>query len=205
VVDDAAGVRERLLDSAEQLFAERGYHGAGIRDITSAAGSRVAAVSDLFGGKEGLFRAVLLRRATPLNEDRRRLLEEAADQAGVVDLPRLVRAFTEPMLRRAAEEEGWTHYARFVAQLAGSNLPVRRLVAEEYDGIAALFVRHLHALFPDADPTAVLEAYLLMVAATLQVFARDRRFELLAGDQSLERRHDALVRFVESGVRGLLG
>ena len=57
-----AALRDRLLDSAEELFAARGYFGVSVRDITEHAGTRLAAVSEQFGGKEALFRAVLVRR-----------------------------------------------------------------------------------------------------------------------------------------------
>ncbi|RZA13604.1 MAG: TetR/AcrR family transcriptional regulator, partial [Lysobacteraceae bacterium] len=38
-----------LLDTAEELFARRGYNGASIRDITAAAGANLGAVTYHFG------------------------------------------------------------------------------------------------------------------------------------------------------------
>jgi AcrR family transcriptional regulator len=55
-VDSAiGGVRDRLLDSAEQLFAERGFDGTSIRDLASAAKCNIASVNYYFGGKEKLY------------------------------------------------------------------------------------------------------------------------------------------------------
>lgn len=47
------------MASARPLFAERGFNRASFRDIARAAGANPTAVSHYFGGKEGLYRAVL--------------------------------------------------------------------------------------------------------------------------------------------------
>ena len=51
--------RERLLDEAAYLFAERGFDHVTIRDICTKASANVAAVNYHFGGKSGLYDEVL--------------------------------------------------------------------------------------------------------------------------------------------------
>lgn len=51
--------RGQLLDVATRLFAERGFHGASIRDITGESGTSVNAVHYHFGSKEGLYREIV--------------------------------------------------------------------------------------------------------------------------------------------------
>src|SRR5207247_5993504 len=72
--DDRAGsrpeTRERVLDAAERLFAERGFRATSIRDITAAARCNVAAVNYHFGGKVGLYREMFRRRLAALRERR---------------------------------------------------------------------------------------------------------------------------------------
>ena len=53
-----AATRERLLEAACALFAERGWHGTRVQDVCRAADANIAAVNYHFGGKEGLYRAV---------------------------------------------------------------------------------------------------------------------------------------------------
>ncbi len=62
-------VRERLLQTATTLFADRGYEGTSVRAICARAGTNLGAVSYHFGGKRQLYRAVL-----------RRAVEEAASE-----------------------------------------------------------------------------------------------------------------------------
>ena len=46
--------REKLIASAERLFADRGFDGVSVRDIAKAAGVNSALVGYYFRGKEGL-------------------------------------------------------------------------------------------------------------------------------------------------------
>lgn len=47
--------RQRLLEAAEAVFAEKGYDGATVREICDRAGMNVAAVNYHFGDKERLY------------------------------------------------------------------------------------------------------------------------------------------------------
>jgi AcrR family transcriptional regulator len=51
--------RARLLNAAAQLFAERGFARVTVRDICKQARANIAAVNYHFGGKEGLYTAVM--------------------------------------------------------------------------------------------------------------------------------------------------
>jgi AcrR family transcriptional regulator len=53
--------RERILEAAGQLFADRGFEGTTVRDICQAAGANVAAVNYYFGDKERLYVEAVVR------------------------------------------------------------------------------------------------------------------------------------------------
>jgi len=56
---DAAASRQALLKAAAELFDERGYERATIREIGERAGVDPALIARYFGGKEGLYLAAL--------------------------------------------------------------------------------------------------------------------------------------------------
>ena len=51
--------RQRLLEAAGEVFAERGFRAATVRDICQRATANIAAVNYYFGDKERLYTAVL--------------------------------------------------------------------------------------------------------------------------------------------------
>jgi TetR/AcrR family transcriptional regulator, regulator of cefoperazone and chloramphenicol sensitivity len=53
--EDGAETRSRILHSACELFAEKGYHAARVADICKRAGANVAAVNYYFGDKASLY------------------------------------------------------------------------------------------------------------------------------------------------------
>jgi AcrR family transcriptional regulator len=79
--DPAPGTRERLLDTAERLFAERGFAGTSVRHITDAAGANLGAINYYFRSKENLYAEVFARHAAILRDPVVAAAREAADRA----------------------------------------------------------------------------------------------------------------------------
>src|SRR5262252_2657033 len=93
--------KERILDTAERLFAERGYGATSLRSIIAAAKVNLAAVHYHFHSKQELLDAVLTRRIEPLNRERIALLDELERSAGdgAPPLEAILSALIEPPLR----------------------------------------------------------------------------------------------------------
>ena len=58
--------RERILDVAERLFAQKGLAGTAVRDIAREAGLTAPSLYNHFDGKQALYDAVLARGVQPL-------------------------------------------------------------------------------------------------------------------------------------------
>lgn len=95
---------EKLLDSAERLFAQQGVLTASVRDITVLAGQRNASAMHYhFGGREGLVAAVLARHGGRVAHDRALLMAELGNETHIASLMRVV---VEPLAHRLLEDSG---------------------------------------------------------------------------------------------------
>jgi AcrR family transcriptional regulator len=136
---------ERILETAERLFAERGFDGTSIRDVTAEAGVNLAAVHYHYRSKEALLAAVLARIIAPTNAERLRLLREAEEKPDGPQLPDVLRAFLLPDLR-ILRERGHTR-ARLIGRMfTEPNEAVHRLAMEQFSEVNACFVAHLQRL-----------------------------------------------------------
>jgi NodT family efflux transporter outer membrane factor (OMF) lipoprotein len=97
--------RERLLEKAAELFADRGFDSVSLRDLTQAAGVNLAAVNYHFGSKEKLIESLIAGMVNALNEERLMLLDRARAGAGdgVPDVETVLRAFLEPVVKRVKQ------------------------------------------------------------------------------------------------------
>lgn len=62
---DAAATRDAILTAARHRFLRESYDNVGLRDIAGDAGVDVALIGRYFGGKEGLFREVVMDEKGP--------------------------------------------------------------------------------------------------------------------------------------------
>lgn len=79
--------KDKILDSAEYLFANKGLKETSVRDITSHANVHLAAVNYHFNTKDGLLRALVERRLKPLNRHRLELLDKYENRFGQGSVP----------------------------------------------------------------------------------------------------------------------
>src|SRR5690349_14132568 len=57
---DGSTTRQHILETAGQLFAERGFAESTSKEICTRAGTNMAAVNYHFGSRDGLYEAVLI-------------------------------------------------------------------------------------------------------------------------------------------------
>ncbi len=202
--------RQTLLDSAEKLFAEKGFYGVTVRAIARDADADPALVAYYFGGKRELFDAVLLRRAERLNQIRIDRLEKCERDAGPEGpgVEDIIAAFTEPLLDRSANGgPGWKSYFALIGQVTNSPEWGADVMSKYFDPIVRRFLEALRRALPDAPEEELFWSYHFLSGALVLTFAETGRIDALSGElcksADLEAVHRRLPLFVGAGFRRL--
>ncbi|MFT4541515.1 MAG: AcrR family transcriptional regulator [Planctomycetota bacterium] len=202
-----AATRERLIGAAEQLFSEKGLSGASLRDITTAASTNLAAVNYHFGSKDGLLRAVLEQRLTPINERRLAQLDaiEANAQQDPATLESVLRAFIGPALD--PDLTPTPHFVQMMARLHSSSDPAAHDFLQDVFGpMAQRFMVKLRELLPEVTPAAMHLRMQFVIGAMIHSLlstqaAKCASFDIPVGRVSTENLMDEIVAFCAAGLR----
>jgi AcrR family transcriptional regulator len=202
--------RERLLDEAERLFAEHGFYGVSVRDVTRAAGVDVALAHYHFGAKRGLFDAVFLRRAEILNADRLLALEAARASAapGEPTVANIIEAFIGPVLARwACGDPGWKSYCALVAQVNNTPSWGGKTMTRYFDPVVQRFIEALRRALPDLAEADLFWSYHFLSGALTLTLADTGRIDLLSAGVARSSDHAAVMacmpRFFAAGFQAL--
>lgn len=140
--------KDRILGAAEELFAQHGFAGTSLRQVTSRADVNIAAVNYHFGSKENLVNEVFRRRMDEMTGLRLRSLREAKEKHPG-ELEPILAAFIEPALAMAQDRHGGGAFVRVIARAyAEKNDSLRRFLSEHYGHVLREFAKAIAACVP---------------------------------------------------------
>ncbi|SDA91412.1 TetR/AcrR family transcriptional regulator [Mesorhizobium qingshengii] len=207
---DETDTRERILHAANRLFAERGFDGATLREITEAARANLAAVNYYFRSKDELIRSTLESALKPIVAARLEALKacERAYPDRLPPLESLADALVRPMAELSSGENRdrllLLLQVRTIAQAATNSV-----VADHFRPLHERFIDVLQKVLPNLSRAELALRYDCARGATLQILVDlapaaqlvvspaerattiDRHEWLIAG----------LVQFVSAGLR----
>jgi AcrR family transcriptional regulator len=176
----SGNVREIILDAAEVTFADLGYAGTTLREVSQKANVTQALISYYFGSKYGLFQEVFLRRGRKISDDRLDNLTALQHS----DLPPSVRdivlAFLKPTLSLRTTPEGRA-FIRLQARLHTEPPEISyKLRNEAYDASTRAYVDAFCKALPYLPEKDVYWRVTLMIGAYMYAFSDTHRLEDLA-------------------------
>ncbi|ALN58260.1 MULTISPECIES: TetR/AcrR family transcriptional regulator [Lysobacter] len=140
--------KDRILGAAEELFAQFGFTGTSLRQVTSRADVNIAAVNYHFGSKENLVNEVFRRRMDEMTAQRLSALKAAlAERPG--ELEPILAAFVEPALALAQDRNGGGAFVRVIARAyAEKNDSLRKFLSDHYGHVLREFAKAIATAVP---------------------------------------------------------
>jgi len=173
--------REKLILSAERLFAERGFDGVSVRDIANDAKVNSALVGYYFRGKEGLLAEVYTRHCEPLKRERARLLSEFRANGKDATLEQILEAFIRPSLEARQGSEQGRSFTRLRAILSAENsLLLEKLVTQNFGEANRSFIDALGKCLPHLTREDVFWRFHFLLGATYYTATGPHRIRTLS-------------------------
>ena len=196
--------KDRILGAAEELFAQHGFAGTSLRQVTSRADVNIAAVNYHFGSKENLVNEVFRRRMDEMSARRLAALKAAvADHPG--ELEPILAAFVEPALAMAQDRHGGGAFIRVIARAyAEKNDGLRKFLSDQYGHVLRDFAKAIAACLPQLSKEELYWRLDFLAGALTYAMADFGLIKRPAGSSEAAHRARAareLIRFSAAGFQ----
>ena len=196
--------KDRILGAAEELFAQHGFVGTSLRQVTSRADVNIAAVNYHFGSKENLINEVFRRRMDEMSRQRLSQLEQASkDRPG--ELEAVLAAFVEPALAVARDRQGGAAFIRVIARAyAEKNDGLRQFLSEQYGHVLREFARAIAQCVPGLEKEQLYWRLDFLSGALTYAMSDFGLIKRPAGVSEIAHRKraaDELIRFAAAGIK----
>lgn len=203
---DHTSTKDRILDAAERLFADKGFPDTSLRTITAEAGANLAAVNYYFQSKDALIQAVFARRLGPLNAERLTMLDacEARAGNGPPPLEEILRAFLEPVFR-----VGHPHASTFGHLLGRMYLDpgdlFERIFREQFSAAKVRFIAAFQRALPELPPEELFWRLHFLIGALAHAMAGRHHLKVISDGRcdpsDPEATISRLIAFLAAGFR----
>jgi len=143
--------KNKILDSAEMLFAGKGFNNTSLREITSQAEVNLAAVNYHFGSKKELIKAVMSRYMNELSPRLESVLLLLCNAEKKPSLIEVFSAFVDPLLHlNIFTKNGTSIFLQLLGRgYTDSQGFLRWFITTEYPGVLTHFTKAVHKAYPE--------------------------------------------------------
>lgn len=200
---------ERILDAAEELFAEFGYHGFTLKDVAARVGVSATLIHYHFNGKESIFEAVWARKVPASTQNRLEALRRYAEEAGDdVTVEGALNAWIDPDLQLHLEDtDYWAAIGKISAQANSAAGWGAAKMTSYFNPVGLALVDLLKKAMPDCDEETIFWGFHFLSGAMTHNMARTGRLDELShglcssNDFASIRKH--MVTFMAAGFKAI--
>jgi len=198
--------KDRILDEAEVLFAQKGYRGVTVREITQEAGCNLASVNYYFGSKRDLYLEVFRSRWIPRAIRIRRAFEQYIDQEEAPTTATAVRSLARAFLEGPmTEEERVRHHQLMARELAKPSEAFELIAKEVMVPFLREFGRHLSPADSGdgADENLMLNIWCIMAMVIHFTFAKEAIIRITGRQYDPEFRARLVEHIIHFALNGI--
>lgn len=196
--------KDRILGAAEELFAQFGFTGTSLRQVTSRADVNIAAVNYHFGSKENLVNEVFRRRMDEMTAQRLAALKAATEQHPG-QLEPILAAFVQPALAMAQDRHGGGAFIRVIARAyAEKNDGLRKFLSDQYGHVLREFAKAIAGAVPELSKEELywrLDFLAGSLTYAMADFGLIKRPSGVSESAHRERAARELIRFAAAGFK----
>jgi AcrR family transcriptional regulator len=196
--------RDRLLDTAEKLFCEKGFHATSVRELTTGANCNIAAVNYHFGGKENLYREMFRRQFQfMINEHLQTIKRVMSEPKPTVE--KLMRAIITPAINRIVQDEANSKVLRMLVrevldQRIDPKPMCKEIKSQFFDQLGKALKRLVPELPDDSEQLTLVVCSIDGVV--LHPFLFYEMYSIMMPGVSPDQLIDHMEKFIVSAIRG---
>ena len=203
---EARVTRKLLLDAAEELFAQKGFDGTSIRDITARAGRGPAAVNYFFGDKRELYEELFRLRLREMSESRQNAIKAVMSGESKPTLEKLFHAYAIDFLKPFADPQQNQRYMQlFFRELAEQRLPRNMFLDELAAPLMAAMEEAVSVICPNIDKQDIVMSILSLTGQLVHIMQMRVLFEGAQGHSmtsiNIDEAIEHIVKFSAAGIR----
>ena len=204
----ANNVKQRLIDVAEDLFAEKGYESTSVRDLTAKANCNIAAINYHFGGKDNLYLEVFSRRMAALRDIRISSIDNVMSQSDVT-LEELLRTFANAFIEPLIKDSSGRRFMKLMTrEMVNPKLPKEVFLEKTIIPVMGSLQNALLKVCPQLTKEKAVMAIFSIVGQLIHIIRIEDMFGDIENEQfpalDLADAVNHVVEFSAAGIKGMI-
>ncbi len=203
---EARITRKRLLEAAEEMFAQNGFDGTTIRDITTKARRGPASINYFYGDKRELYEELFRLRLREMNESRLNAIETVMSDKTKLTLEKLLYAYSVDFLKPFADPQQSQRFMQlFFREMAEQRLPRNMFLDELAAPSIAAMEEAIAVVCPNINKHDTLMCVLSLTGQLVHIMQVKVLFEGAQGHSitsiNIDESINHIVKFSAAGIR----
>jgi len=197
----------RILDAAEELFAEKGFNATSMRTITREAGVNLAAVNYHFGSKSRLITEVIRRGIRPINEARLESLKASqSNRESPASLEEILDAFYRPAFEYFQDASKISFLRLLGRTLYETGDYTQELMAKDWMPLVETFLLAIQKALPEHREEELIWSFHFAIGSMIFTVSQYEALEAMACESckirdDFEPSLQRLIDFTAAGFR----